>query len=58
MFTIALAMKDLRLALDLAASVSAGLPQTERTLGVMDEAAAAGYGQQDIAALAEYLRRR
>jgi 3-hydroxyisobutyrate dehydrogenase-like beta-hydroxyacid dehydrogenase len=58
MFTIDLAMKDLRLALDLAASVSAGLPQTERTLGVMGEAAAAGFGQQDIAALAEYLRRR
>jgi 3-hydroxyisobutyrate dehydrogenase len=57
MFTIDLAMKDLRLALDLASGVSAGLPQTERTLGVMAEAAAAGFGQQDIAALAEYLRR-
>jgi 3-hydroxyisobutyrate dehydrogenase-like beta-hydroxyacid dehydrogenase len=58
MFTIDLAMKDLRLAMDLAASVSAAVPQTERTLGFMEEAAAAGYGQQDIAALAEYLRKR
>ncbi len=58
MFTIDLAMKDLRLALDLASGVSAALPQTERTLGVMAEAAAAGFGQQDIAALAEYLRKR
>lgn len=58
MFTIDLAMKDLRLALDLAASVSAALPQTECTLAAMDEAAAAGYGWQDIAALAEYLRSR
>ena len=58
MFTIDLAMKDLRLALDLAASVSAALPQTERTLGVMGEAAASGFGGQDIAALAEYLRKQ
>jgi 3-hydroxyisobutyrate dehydrogenase-like beta-hydroxyacid dehydrogenase len=58
MFTIDLAMKDLRLARDLAAGVSAVLPDTERTLAVMEEAAAAGFGQQDIAALAEYLRTR
>jgi 3-hydroxyisobutyrate dehydrogenase len=58
MFTIDLAMKDLRLAMDLAASVSAAAPQTERTLGFMEEAAAAGFGQQDIAALAEYLRKQ
>ena len=42
MFTIDLAMKDLRLALDLAAGVYAGMPQTERNLRVMEEAAAAG----------------
>jgi len=58
MFTIDLAMKDLRLALDLASGVSADLPETERTLGVMEEAASAGFGQQDIAALAEFLRKR
>jgi 3-hydroxyisobutyrate dehydrogenase len=58
MFTIDLAMKDLRLAMDLAASVSAAAPQTERTLGFMEEAAAAGFGEQDIAALAEYLRKQ
>ena len=58
MFTVDLAMKDLRLALDLAASVSADLPQTERTLQVMGDAAAAGFGRQDIAGLAEYLRKR
>jgi 3-hydroxyisobutyrate dehydrogenase-like beta-hydroxyacid dehydrogenase len=58
MFTIDLAMKDLRLAMELAGSVSAALPETERTLAVMEEAAAAGFGQQDIAALAEYLRGR
>lgn len=58
MFTIELAMKDLRLALDLAAGVDAGMPQTERNLHVMEEATAAGFGQQDIASLAEYLRNR
>jgi 3-hydroxyisobutyrate dehydrogenase-like beta-hydroxyacid dehydrogenase len=58
MFTIDLAMKDLGLALDVAAGVGAELPQTDRTLSVMRDAAAAGFGQQDIAALAEYLRNR
>jgi 3-hydroxyisobutyrate dehydrogenase-like beta-hydroxyacid dehydrogenase len=57
-FTIDLAIKDLALTLRLAGEVGATMPQTERNLGIMQDAAGAGRGQEDIAALAEFLRDR
>jgi 3-hydroxyisobutyrate dehydrogenase-like beta-hydroxyacid dehydrogenase len=55
-FTIDLAIKDLRLILDLATRSGSAMPQTERNLEVMQEAAAQDRGDEDIAALAEHLR--
>ncbi len=56
-FTIDLAIKDLRLILDLAGRSGAEMPQTERNLEVMVGAATHDRGGEDIAALAEHLRR-
>lgn len=57
-FTVELAAKDLRLILDLARRVGAPMPQAERDLGTLEEAAASGLGERDMAALADYLRSR
>jgi 3-hydroxyisobutyrate dehydrogenase-like beta-hydroxyacid dehydrogenase len=55
-FTIDLAIKDLRLILELATRSGSAMPQTERNLEVMQDAAARDRGGEDIAALAEHLR--
>jgi 3-hydroxyisobutyrate dehydrogenase-like beta-hydroxyacid dehydrogenase len=57
-FTIDLAVKDLGLILDMARRVRAAVPQAELNLEVMQEAAATGRGQEDIAAVAQHLRHR
>jgi 3-hydroxyisobutyrate dehydrogenase-like beta-hydroxyacid dehydrogenase len=55
-FTIELAIKDLRLILELAERSGAPMPQTERNLEVMSDAVAHGRGDEDIAAVAEHFR--
>lgn len=54
---LVLAAKDLRLALELAAAVGHTMPQAELDLAVVEAAAAAGYGDDDVSAVAEFLRR-
>jgi len=56
-FTLALADKDLRLTTDLARELGAPMPQAELNQRVTAEAIAAGYGEDDVAIIAEYLRR-
>lgn len=55
-FRMVLARKDLDLALELAGSVGAALPQSELNRMVVGEAIGAGYGDHDMSAVAEYLR--
>lgn len=57
-FRLALAAKDLRYALELAAASDAELPQATTSLAVLEEAVAAGFGDQDESAVAQYLRQR
>ena len=56
-FTIDLAVKDLKLILELARRSGAPMPQTERNLEVMSNAVAHGRGDEDIAAVAEHFRK-
>lgn len=55
-FRTVLAKKDLDLALDLAASVGASLPQAMTNRSQLVEAIEAGFGEHDMSAVAEYLR--
>ncbi len=55
-FTIDLAVKDLELALELADSVGAPIPQAELNTQVMRDASAAGLGEADMGDVAVYLR--
>ncbi|MFF4776565.1 NAD-binding protein [Microtetraspora fusca] len=55
-FRLDLAAKDLRLALALANEVGADLPQARTNLAVLDDAVAAGFGQDDEAGVAQHLR--
>ena len=55
-FTVALAAKDVSLALDLARASGLAMPQTETTLGVLDAALKAGFGARDMAAIVTYMR--
>lgn len=55
-FRMLLAEKDLRLAEELAVMVGARLPQGECSRSAFSEAIAAGFGEEDESALAEYLR--
>jgi 3-hydroxyisobutyrate dehydrogenase-like beta-hydroxyacid dehydrogenase len=55
-FTVALAVKDLRLIVDLARTVGVPVPQAEQDLRALEEALAAGLGERDMAALASHLR--
>ena len=55
-FRLTLAGKDLRNALHLASSVGADLPHTAAALTVLERAAAAGFGEDDESAVAQYLR--
>jgi 3-hydroxyisobutyrate dehydrogenase-like beta-hydroxyacid dehydrogenase len=56
-FRLRLAAKDLRLALELAAEVEAPLEQAALNRDVLERAVAAGFGDLDESAVAEYLRR-
>ncbi len=55
-FTLELAHKDVRLALELAQQLGASMPQAEVNRRVLEAAIAAGYGEHDMAAVARYLR--
>jgi 3-hydroxyisobutyrate dehydrogenase-like beta-hydroxyacid dehydrogenase len=55
-FALGLAAKDLRLAIELAESCGARLPQATANLAVLADAMTAGYVDRDETALAEYLR--
>ena len=55
-FTTDLAIKDLRLVLELGSAVGAHLPQAEAILAAMRDAAAAGLGAADMGSMAVYLR--
>lgn len=55
-FRLALAAKDLELIEAFAADAGATLPQAPANLRVIAEAVAAGYADEDLAAVAEYLR--
>jgi 3-hydroxyisobutyrate dehydrogenase-like beta-hydroxyacid dehydrogenase len=57
-FRLALAAKDLRLALELAAGLEQPMPQAELDLGILEAAIAAGHGDRDVAAVAGYFRER
>jgi len=56
-FLLHLAVKDLRLALELANEVDAPLEQAELNKDVLERAVAAGLGDLDESAVSEYLRR-
>ena len=55
-FRVELASKDLRLILDLAQRVGAELRQAETNLAVLEEAEGAGLQDEDVSAVARYLR--
>ena len=57
-FRLVLTRKDLRLVLDLAESVGMDMTQAKVNLEVVEAAIAAGYGDHDTSAVAEYLRHR
>jgi 3-hydroxyisobutyrate dehydrogenase-like beta-hydroxyacid dehydrogenase len=56
-FRLELGAKDLRLIAELAEQVGAPMPQGARNLQTMEEAAAGGFADWDLAGLAEWLRR-
>jgi 3-hydroxyisobutyrate dehydrogenase-like beta-hydroxyacid dehydrogenase len=56
LFTLELAAKDLRLITGLADQVSARMPQANATLAALQSAIDAGYGDEDLAGMAGYLR--
>lgn len=55
-FTIALAQKDVRLALDLAGTTGIAMPQTQATLEVLQAASDADFGNRDMAAILSFMR--
>lgn len=55
-FRMVLAAKDLRLARELAVATGAELPQAARNQDIFARAVAAGFGDHDESAVAEYLR--
>lgn len=55
-FRMVLAGKDLRLARELARATGAALPQAARNQEIFARAVAAGYGEHDESAVADYLR--
>jgi 3-hydroxyisobutyrate dehydrogenase-like beta-hydroxyacid dehydrogenase len=58
MLPVALASKDLRLALEMADSVGAELPQAETNLRLLEETERAGLLEDDVSAVARYLREK
>ncbi len=57
-FALSLARKDVALAADLATELGAPMPQTELNLDQLRAAEQAGYGERDMAAMVDYLRRQ
>jgi 3-hydroxyisobutyrate dehydrogenase len=55
-FTVALAQKDMRVTAELAEHLGVALPQSRATLDILNEAAGAGYGARDMAAILTYMR--
>lgn len=55
-FALALARKDVALAMDLAAELGVAMPQTELNLNQLQSAEAAGFGERDMASIINYLR--
>ncbi len=56
-FTLALAGKDLRLALELGAEQGTAMPQTQLTADILARAEAAGMGERDMAAVLAWMRK-
>jgi 3-hydroxyisobutyrate dehydrogenase len=57
-FRTALHLKDLRIALDLAAELGAELPATALVAGIEEELVAAGHGDEDVSNVARAIRSR
>ncbi|WP_052161426.1 NAD(P)-dependent oxidoreductase [Hoeflea sp. BAL378] len=57
-FTVDLARKDVTLALALADELGVALPQTAKTLEVLDAARAAGFGARDMASIFAFMKGR
>jgi 3-hydroxyisobutyrate dehydrogenase-like beta-hydroxyacid dehydrogenase len=55
-FRLALAKKDLDLILELGEQLRSPMPQACANVGVLEAALSGGYGDHDVAAVAEYLR--
>lgn len=55
-FTVALAAKDVALALELAQEQSVKMPQSAVTLAVLDDAIAAHYGERDMASVLTFMK--
>jgi 3-hydroxyisobutyrate dehydrogenase/2-hydroxy-3-oxopropionate reductase len=56
-FRLALAKKDLDLILELSERVHAPMPQAATNIGVLEAAMSGGFSDDDVAAVAEFLRR-
>ena len=56
-FTVTLAEKDMRIAIDLARSSGVATPQGDVTLSVLSKAKNDGFGHRDIAAILNYMRK-
>ncbi|MCO4847540.1 MAG: NAD(P)-dependent oxidoreductase [Yoonia sp.] len=56
-FTVALAQKDMRAAVDLAQSRGVAMPQADVTLEVLSNAMMDGFAQRDMAAILNYMRK-
>ncbi len=57
-FTIALAEKDVQLALDLAGATHVAMPQTQATLDILQAASNANFANRDMAAILNFMRER
>ncbi len=57
-FTIALAEKDVCLALELASTAEVAMPQTRTTLQVLQAAGEADFGDRDMAAILNFMREK
>ncbi len=55
-FTIALAEKDVQLALDLARATHVAMPQTQATLEILQAASNANFANRDMAAILNFMR--
>lgn len=55
-FTVALARKDMEVTADLARRLGTGMPQGQRTLDILKQAEAEGFGARDMASILNYMR--